>query len=108
MLDINWNRIKGLGEIVDAGISSITTTQGEYDKHYKFIVLRELGKSLLDIFNLNNKLLKQVDLIKLGILIIDKIEKLHRIGYLHLDIKPDNMVLDREPEVKYLNTVQSY
>lgn len=40
MLDINFNEIKGLGEIVDAGNSSLTSSHKLYGNQYKFIVIK--------------------------------------------------------------------
>ena len=32
----------------------------------------------------------------MGIQILDRLEKLHSLGYTHRDIKPDNMLLDTD------------
>jgi serine/threonine protein kinase len=36
------------------------------------------------------------DALKIGIELINKIEMLHKTGYLHCDIKPDNLMVDNK------------
>ena len=60
--------------------------------------------TLMDIFTLNNKLLKKSDVLKIGIQLVKSIRQLHSLGYVHLDIKPDNiMVQNKEEEIKFAN-----
>ena len=55
--------------------------------------MNKLGISLKDvIFYLLNRF-HLIDTIKLGIKLIALIEKLHKAGYVHLDIKPDNILI---------------
>jgi serine/threonine protein kinase len=61
-----------------------------------FIVQEKYGSNLAAIYSLNNKNLKQTDILKLGIQLIKNIQKLHEIGYLHTDIKPESLVLEKD------------
>lgn len=38
--------------------------------------------------------LRKADVLKIGIQLLKAIQRLHDIGYLHLDIKPDNMLIE--------------
>jgi serine/threonine protein kinase len=39
-----------------------------------------------------------IDLLKLGISLVKLVERLHDIGIVHLDIKPDNIVVSQEKD----------
>ena len=45
-----------------------------------------------DITSENCGYLKEIDILKVGILLLKNIRELHSLGKLHLDIKPDNMM----------------
>lgn len=53
-----------------------------------------LGKTLSDIFMESRRRLRKADVLKIGVQLLKAIERLHSIGYLHLDIKPDNMLIE--------------
>ena len=53
-----------------------------------------LGKTLSDIFMESRRRLRKADVLKNGVQLLKAIERLHSIGYLHLDIKPDNMLIE--------------
>ena len=40
------------------------------------------------------KIFKKIDILKIGIQMLKLIEQLHSIGYVHRDIKPDNILLE--------------
>ena len=59
------------------------------------------------IFQLNKKMLKKSDILKLGIQLIKSIRQLHSLGYVHLDIKPDNIMFKNEvSDIKFKNEIQ--
>ena len=49
--------------------------------------------TLDDIFLENVGYLKVIDILKLGIQLVKNIRNLHNSGHLHLDIKPDNVMV---------------
>ena len=59
------------------------------------------------IFHSNNKLLKKSDILKIGIQLIKSIRQLHSLGYVHLDIKPDNIMVQNEvSDIKFTNRIE--
>ena len=65
--------------------------------------------TLETLFNNNKKYLKKSDLLKLGIQLIKSIRQLHSIGYVHLDIKVDNIMLNnKESEIKFTNQIEEF
>ena len=95
MRDISDNNLKGFPKTHDWGI-----VEQEYAKYFapncmaKFIVQNRLGKTLSDIFMESGRRLRQADVLKIGVMLLKAIQKLHNIGYLHLDIKPDNILIE--------------
>ena len=52
-----------------------------------------LGKSLEDIFVAKGKVLSLKSVLTIGYQMVERIEFLHSRGFLHRDIKPDNMLV---------------
>ena len=52
--------------------------------------------TLENIFSKNNQLLKKSEILKLGIQLMKSIRQLHSIGYVHLDIKTDNIMFNNK------------
>lgn len=59
---------------------------------YNLLIMQLLGKSLDTIFDECNKQIDLETVMKLAIKIIDNLEKIHRIGIIHRDIKPNNFM----------------
>lgn len=79
-----------------------------FTNKYRFIVLPRLGLSIHKLVELNKNQLQKIDVLKLGIQLLEKIEAFHNIGYVHLDIKPDNILLNRySHHVKNSNTSEN-
>lgn len=93
MIDIKWHKLKGFPTILDTGVADSDMTGGLFGNTYSFIVQERFGASISDIFDFNESYLKQMDIMKLGIALIKNIQQLHGIGYLHLDLKPDNILM---------------
>lgn len=65
---------------------------GNY-KNHRVLVLEKLGISLKSIFNNYEKFDLQT-VSNIGVQILYRLENLHSIGWLHQDIKPENILLD--------------
>ena len=62
-------------------------------KKNSIIVQDYLGVSLFDLFLRSPKLFTLENCCKIAIGVIERIERLHEIEYIHRDIKPDNILL---------------
>ena len=72
-------------------------------KNYNILVEPLLGKSLLEIFNENNKIMSIEDVCLIGQQVIDRIQWIHSKYIIHRDIKPDNFLIGKkDPNVIYL------
>jgi len=70
------------------------------------MILERYGMTLENIFCKNNQLLKKSEILKLGIQLMKSIRQLHSIGYVHLDIKTDNIMFNNKvSELKLTNQI---
>ena len=73
----------GLPRIIDNGISLI----GE-----NFFAMERLGFSLNDIIKKNKLKFSYQQVCALGVQLIQALENFHDIGFVHCDLKPDNIL----------------
>lgn len=59
---------------------------------FNWLVMEKLGKSMVCILNSLGKLTDH-SLLMLGIQGVQRLHKMHRIGFIHRDVKPENMVV---------------
>ena len=62
-------------------------------KEQPYIVLEKLGISLKDILQQTQRHFSKICILNFGIVMINLLEKLHDKGYIHCDIKPDNIMI---------------
>ena len=55
--------------------------------------MERLGKSLVDVIKHNRLKFTIEQVVSLGVQLLNSIEKFHELGYIHCDLKPDNIML---------------
>lgn len=69
-----------------------------YHGQFPFIVLQQMGESLSE--NLRNRrhhYYSMRTISRIGVALVDSIQRLHYVGYVHRDIKPGNVLLHSTP-----------
>lgn len=94
--DIKASGYKGLSILHDWGETDRSKTYqiNEIENKSKFMIMTKLGRELSSLFFRQKKKLKKIDILKIGIQLMKNVEKLHTLGYIHRDIKPDNILLE--------------
>ena len=67
-----------------------------FSGEFNILVMELLGKSLEDIFQMQNKKFTIKTVCMIGIQILDRLEFIHNKNIIHRDIKPDNFVVGLE------------
>jgi serine/threonine protein kinase len=67
-----------------------------------YLIMQLLSKDLERVFNSHRRAFTVDCVLKLGLHMFDRIQKLHARGYLHRDIKPAQFMLDSDSDVLYL------
>ena len=82
--------IKGFSKLIDSGEMVFE------EKLNRFLVFNRLGENINAYMKSNYILYDLEETMKIGIDILDALEKLHNLGYVHGDIKPNNIVMETE------------
>jgi serine/threonine protein kinase len=91
---MNKNEFKIMKELSDRGLSGFPKV---YDsgcfQNQPYIVSERLGLSIKDILKRNRKHFSVKCIMTIGLQLVDLLEKLHEVGYIHCDLKPDNVMV---------------
>ena len=67
---------------------------GTSEHGFRYLVIELLGTTLKELLRgLSNTRLTLKSTVQVGLQLIDRLESVHECGYVHLDIKPDNILL---------------
>lgn len=87
---------KGFSQLVDKGTSDQFHTKNlDVEDQTRFYVMEKLGTSLMHVFDISNQKLMKTDVLKVGIELLQLVEKLHSHNIIHQDIKFDNILLTK-------------
>ena len=64
-----------------------------------FIVYKHVKYSLKNIFYSRGNTFTTQDLVQIGVELFESVENIHSTGYIHLDIKPDNILVSERNEI---------
>jgi len=76
--------VKGLPIVYEQGVNP--------DNKDKFFVMERLGCTLTQVIKRNRFIFSYEQIIVLGCQLIESLESFHDLGYVHCDIKPDNII----------------
>ena len=96
--DICRSNLRGLAVLEDFGTISdirIANAVGA-SVDSKFVVYTYIQKNLKQMVCDQNLKFSMQEIIQIGIELIECVEKMHSKGYLHLDIKLDNIMIDED------------
>jgi serine/threonine protein kinase len=93
---------------VDYGSTYSQYSQGHFSKGEKFIIIKKLGISIYTILMGNHQNLRKIDVLKSGIQMIKVIEKFHNLGFVHLDLKVNNILFGANDKAYNYNSLRDY
>ena len=77
-----------------SGIKGFPTVHGHgMHKDQPFIIFQKLGHTLNELMSKNKKHFSIKTVMTIGACLIDQLKKFHEEGYVHCDIKPDNIMI---------------
>ncbi|KAH9387158.1 casein kinase 1 [Nematocida major] len=71
-------------------------------RFYKYLAMEYLGMSLEDMLAIRNRMFSVKTVYIIAKRMVDQVQKLHAIGYVHRDLKPDNFLIGRDPRKIFL------
>jgi serine/threonine protein kinase len=88
--------------LIGGGVFSSKNLTTNSEESIGFIVLERYDKSLLDIFIGNKKAFSLNTVCLIGIQMIEALEAVHQIGFIHNDLKPNNILIDNKRKEKLI------
>lgn len=71
-------------------------------------MLKKLGISVYSTLKGNHLNLRKIDILKVGIQMINCIEEFHKLGYVHLDIKVNNILFGPNDQAYNYNSRREF
>lgn len=69
-------------------------SHGTIEGRLRYVVMQKYGPSLKFMLKRNKKKRFRIKtVVQIGLQLLDRLEALHKLGYVHLDLKPDNILL---------------
>ncbi|KAI5180539.1 hypothetical protein NEOKW01_0843 [Nematocida sp. AWRm80] len=90
-----YKKLEGIGGFPRIEFFGVTES-------YRYLVMEYLGMSLEDMLAIRNRKFCVKTVFIVAKRMIDLIEQLHSIGYIHRDLKPDNFLIGRDPKKLFL------
>lgn len=103
--DMNDHEFEVMKEISGTKGFPIVYDSGVYTNQ-PYIIQNKLGLNLNDLLKRNKKHFSLKCVVSIGISLLGLLEKLHGFGYIHCDIKPDNIMIGNYKEdMKNMNQI---
>ena len=64
-------------------------------QHMPYIIMQRLGPNVYDLLKQRGKLFSMKCLMTIGIQLVNLFEKLHQQGFIHNDLKPNNVLIGK-------------
>ena len=93
--------LKGIIKVLDFGINRDRAVAGRLEAlpNSIFIVYEHVEKTLKSLWDNPRVNFSRQDIIQIGCELVDNVQRIHGTGYVHLDLKLDNILITRDNRV---------